>query len=166
MLIHCANLALAADIDIPAALRAKFDANESKYPLALDWARRNAERQEYAGDTPITLHAGDATDPLLLPDLDGRIELLVANPPYVPDGTELDREVAEHDPPAALFGGPDGLDVIRLLVPNVHRWLALSGAAGVEHDDSHGAQVAELLVHHGGFVDVGPPQRTLALRAA
>ena len=141
-------------------------------PLALDWARRNAERQGYAGDTPIALHAGDAIDPLLLPDLDGRVDLLVANPPYVPDGTGLDREVAEHDPPAALFGGPDGLDVIRELVPNVYRWLALSGAAGVEHDDSHGAQVVELLVRHGGFVDVvehvdlaGRPRFVVAHRA-
>ena len=57
-------------------------------------------------------------------------------------------------------------------MPNVHRWLALSGAAGVEHDDSHGAQVAELLVRHGGFVDVvehvdlaGRPRFVVAHRA-
>ncbi|MEV0360437.1 peptide chain release factor N(5)-glutamine methyltransferase [Nocardia sp. NPDC050697] len=118
-------------------------------PAALAWARRNADARAAAGDTPITLYAGDVTAPDTLAELNGRVDLLVANPPYVPDDAALDPEVAEHDPPLALFGGPDGLRVIDTMLPTITRLLRPGAAAGVEHDDSHGAQVAALFTAAG-----------------
>ncbi len=73
---------------------------------ALAYARRNT-----AG-TPVELIQADVTAPGLLAELDGQVDLVVANPPYIPDGAALEPEVAEHDPPHALFGGPDGMAVI------------------------------------------------------
>ncbi|WP_336088102.1 peptide chain release factor N(5)-glutamine methyltransferase [Nocardia sp. SSK8] len=117
-------------------------------PEALSWARRNADTRIADGDTPITLYADDVTDPDLLADLSGRVDLLVSNPPYIPDGAVLDPEVADHDPHRALFGGPDGLDVIRAMVPTIARLLRPGGATGIEHDDTNGAGVATLLRAH------------------
>ena len=50
-----------------------------------------------------------------LPELDGTVDVVVSNPPYLPDGTWIGDEV-RHDPALALWGGPDGLDVIREVV--------------------------------------------------
>ncbi|MCA1008109.1 peptide chain release factor N(5)-glutamine methyltransferase [Rhodococcus hoagii] len=113
-------------------------------PQALAWARRNADRRGEAGDTPINLVQGDVTDRTLLTELEGGVDLVVSNPPYIPEGAVLDPEVADHDPHTALFGGADGLSVIKPMVNNIARWLRIGGAVGVEHDDTNGSQVAEL----------------------
>jgi len=113
-------------------------------PQALAWARRNADRRRDAGDTPITLVQGDVTDRSLLTELEGGVDLVVSNPPYIPEGAVLDPEVADHDPHTALFGGADGLSVIKPMINNIARWLRIGGAVGVEHDDTNGSQVAEL----------------------
>ncbi|KAF0848562.1 peptide chain release factor N(5)-glutamine methyltransferase [Nocardia caishijiensis] len=114
-------------------------------PDALRWARRNADARIAAGDTPITLHSGDVTDPFVVEHLTARADLVVANPPYIPQDAVLDPEVADHDPHRALFGGPDGLDVIRGMVPTIARLLRPGGATAVEHDDTNGGGVAALL---------------------
>ncbi|NKS72531.1 peptide chain release factor N(5)-glutamine methyltransferase [Rhodococcus hoagii] len=113
-------------------------------PQALAWARRNADRRRDAGDTPINLVQGDVTDRALLTELEGGVDLVVSNPPYIPEGAVLDPEVADHDPHTALFGGADGLSVIKPMINNIARWLRIGGAVGVEHDDTNGDQVAEL----------------------
>ncbi|MFG3620485.1 peptide chain release factor N(5)-glutamine methyltransferase [Nocardia sp. NPDC047654] len=123
-------------------------------PAALVWARRNADDRIAAGDTPITLYADDATDPELLTDLNGRVDIVLSNPPYIPEGARLDPEVAEHDPSVALFGGPDGLSVIRGMIPNITRLLRPGGATAIEHDDTNGSGVAALLTATGAFTDV------------
>ena len=142
-------------------------------PTALSWARRNAELRSAAGDTPITLHHDDVTDPHLLTELDGYVDIVVANPPYIPDGTELSPEVADHDPHPALFGGPDGLDVIRPLVPLIGRLLRPGGGVAIEHDDSNGGGVAGLLRADGRFGEIvehpdlaGKPRFVAAMRAS
>ncbi|MFD6400680.1 peptide chain release factor N(5)-glutamine methyltransferase [Nocardia sp. NPDC060249] len=121
-------------------------------PDALVWARRNADTRTAAGDTAITVHAADVTDPALLTDLTGRVDLVVANPPYIPEAAILDPEVADHDPHRALFGGPDGLDVIRAMIPTIARLLRQGGATAIEHDDTNGGGVAALLTE-SDFVD-------------
>lgn len=113
-------------------------------PQALAWARRNADRRRDAGDTPINLVQGDVTDRALLTELEGGVDLVVSNPPYIPEGAVLDPEVADHDPHTALFGGADGLSVIKPMINNIARWLRIGGAVGIEHDDTNGDQVAEL----------------------
>lgn len=114
-------------------------------PGALAWARRNLETHLEAGGTAVELRGGDLTDPRLLYDLDGRVDLVTANPPYVPAGTRLEPEVADYDPPEAVFAGPDGLAVIRPLISVAAAMLAPGGALAVEHDDSHGESVPTLL---------------------
>ncbi|MFD3810533.1 peptide chain release factor N(5)-glutamine methyltransferase [Rhodococcus sp. NPDC058639] len=123
-------------------------------PRALAWARQNAETRANDGDTPIVLHQGDVTDRTLLAALEGAVDIVVSNPPYIPEGTVLEPEVAEHDPHSALFGGPDGLSVIKPMISNIARWLRIGGAAAVEHDDTNGMLVAELFAQRRVFGDV------------
>src|SRR5690606_6956347 len=63
-------------------------------PSALRWLRQNAADRAAAGDTPVTVVAGDAIDPATLADQDGVVELVVSNPPYVPSTTRVPPEVA------------------------------------------------------------------------
>lgn len=114
-------------------------------PSALAWLRRNADARAEAGDTPITLHSGDVTDSALLMDHDGLVDLVVCNPPYVPEGTPVPPEVREHDPHDAVFAGRDGLDVVRHVVAAAARLLRPGGSVAIEHDDTHGGSVPALL---------------------
>ena len=67
-------------------------------------------------DVPVWLHVGDMAD--ALHELDGTVDLVIANPPYIPlEAYEsVAPEARDHDPSLALFSGPDGLDAIRALV--------------------------------------------------
>ncbi|HEX6074758.1 MAG TPA: peptide chain release factor N(5)-glutamine methyltransferase [Micromonosporaceae bacterium] len=114
-------------------------------PEALFWLHRNARRCHAAGDRPVAVVAGDAVASNVLSGLNGRVDLVLANPPYVPLGTVLPPEVAIHDPGQALTAGPDGLAVIRPLLTRAGALLRPDGWFGVEHDDSHGEVVPRLL---------------------
>ncbi|NUT46168.1 MAG: peptide chain release factor N(5)-glutamine methyltransferase [Saccharothrix sp.] len=152
-------LALAAAHRLP---KATVHAVE-RDPGALAWARRNADTRAAAGDTPITLHAGDVTEPDVLADLDGAVDLVLCNPPYVPEGVEVQPEVADHDPRHAVFGGPDGLAVIRHVVAVAARLLKPGGYVAIEHDDTHGAIVPALLATRRVLTDI-EDHRDLAWR--
>jgi release factor glutamine methyltransferase len=148
-----------------------YAVERSEYAVA--WARRNADARARLGDTPITLLHADATDPGVLAELDGTVDLVLTNPPYVPDGATVAREVAEHDPPEALWGGPDGLDVVRALVRRAADLLKPGGHLGIEHADSQGAAVPLVLRQHGGWTEIadhpdlaGRDRFTTAVRGA
>jgi release factor glutamine methyltransferase len=115
---------------------------------ALVYARRNV-----AGSA-VELVRADVTETGLLPALDRQVDLLVANPPYIPDGATLEPEVAQHDPPHALFGGPDGMVVINAIVELAARWLKPGGWCAVEHDDTTAARTVEAFARTGRFDDV------------
>jgi len=115
---------------------------------ALDYARRNT-----AG-TAVELILADVTAPGLLADLDGQVDLIVANPPYIPDDADLEPEVAEHDPAHALFGGPDGMAVINRIVDHAARLLRDGGLCAIEHDDTTSVRTVEAFTRTGQFVDV------------
>jgi release factor glutamine methyltransferase len=115
---------------------------------ALDYARRNA-----VGTAVELLHA-DVAEPGLLPELDGRVDLVVSNPPYVPADAELEPEVLEHDPLHAVFAGRDGMAVIPAVVRLAGRWLRPGGLFAVEHDDTTSALTCEVITHTGLFDDV------------
>jgi release factor glutamine methyltransferase len=115
---------------------------------ALEWLRRNAS------GSSVTIVAGDATDPATLSTMDGQVDLVLCNPPYLPDGTPVAPEVGEHDPYPALFGGPDGLAVIRPVVHRAADLLCPGGWLGIEHDDAQGRTVPALLSASHRFVDV------------
>lgn len=115
---------------------------------ALDYARRNA------ADTAVELIRADVTTPNLLAELDGGVDLVVSNPPYVPDGSPVEPEVAQHDPAHAVFGGPDGMAVIPAVVALAGRWLRPGGSFAVEHDDTTSAQTVESIRGTGLFDDI------------
>ncbi|MGD9905651.1 MAG: peptide chain release factor N(5)-glutamine methyltransferase [Vicinamibacterales bacterium] len=94
---------------------------------ALDWARQNAARHGAEARTIWRLGADTA-------GLPGPFDLVVTNPPYVPerDRGTLQPEVAHHEPAAALFGGADGLAAIRAVVPAAHAVLRPGGTLVLE----------------------------------
>ena len=134
-------LAVALAQHRPAARVIGVDDSEA----ALEFARRNAE------GTAVELVHADVTEPDLLPELDRRVDLVVANPPYVPDDIALEPEVAQHDPPHAVFGGVDGMAVIAAVVRLAERWLRPGGLFAVEHDDTKSSQTVELVKSTGLF---------------
>ncbi|WP_091276810.1 peptide chain release factor N(5)-glutamine methyltransferase [Micromonospora haikouensis] len=140
-------IALAVAQEAPAARVVAVE----RSPAALAWLRRNAADRAAAGDRPVEVVAADVTDPGLLSDLEGRVDVLLCNPPYVPRAVEVPPEVAAHDPDEAVFGGADGLDVIRPVLARAARLLRPGGVLGVEHDDTHGAAVPALLVADGRY---------------
>lgn len=123
---------------------------------ALPWLRRNVEAARLAPGSRIVVVEGDATDPAVLAEIDGSVDLVLTNPPYVPrlDRPTLPPEVAEHDPPEALFAGPDGLDVIRALIPRIAALLRPGGAFAMEHDETHVHVVPTLIAADGRFEQV------------
>jgi release factor glutamine methyltransferase len=138
---------------------------------AIGWTRHNAAERATAGDRPVTVLSGDMTDPALLTELDGAVDVVVSNPPYVPDGAVVPREVVDHDPPLALWGGPDGLDVVRGLLLTAARLLRPGGWLGIEHADQQGSSLPAVVRANGAFTGVedhpdlaGRPRYTTAAR--
>jgi release factor glutamine methyltransferase len=123
-------------------------------PAALTWARRNVAEHAAASGTPVTVHAADVRWPDLLVELETRVDLVLCNPPYVPDGTPLPPEVTGWDPPTAVYGGPDGLEIIRAVVSASAALLRYGGALAIEHDDTHGETVPALLRRRRVLTDV------------
>ncbi|MEN9872979.1 MAG: peptide chain release factor N(5)-glutamine methyltransferase [Actinomycetota bacterium] len=83
-------------------------------------------------------------------DLMGSLDLLVSNPPYIPESAiPLDPEVYLHDPKLALYSGEDGLDLIRDLVSIGHELLVDGGAIALEHADGQSDAIVELLLAQG-----------------
>jgi release factor glutamine methyltransferase len=115
------------------------------FPLAAAWAERNIARY---GDGRVTLVLGDAAT--ALPELDGTVDVVVANPPYIPDADKpVDAEVLGYDPESALFGGPDGLRDLRVFIARAARLLRPGGTLVVEHADGQGAAVRAIAAEAG-----------------
>jgi release factor glutamine methyltransferase len=107
------------------------------------WLQRNVEALNLGAR--VQAYHADAT--AALPDLTGRIDVVVCNPPYVPlDATIRDPEAARFDPPMALWGGIDGLDVIRGIEANAARLLKPGGLLVMEHADVQGEALPLLLM--------------------
>lgn len=137
-------LALALSNHWPDARIVAVDDSED----ALDYARRNV------AETPVELIRADVTRQGLLAELEGGVDLIVANPPYIPDGATLEPEVAEHDPAHALFGGPEGMTVINAIVELAAGWLRNGGRCAIEHDDTTSELTVEAFTRTGRFDDV------------
>jgi len=117
-------------------------------PGAHAWAERNL-----AG-TGVHLSLADMAD--ALPDLDGTVDVVVCNPPYIPlDAWEsVAREARDHDPAAALWSGDDGLDAVRVLEATAARLLRPGGVVGAEHADAQGASAPAVFSGTGRWADV------------
>ncbi|AIJ21439.1 peptide chain release factor N(5)-glutamine methyltransferase [Amycolatopsis methanolica] len=140
-------------------------------PNALAWARHNADKQAAAGDTPIRLYSGDVGDSTIFAELDGLVDLVVCNPPYVPPGGDLPPEVVDFDPPQAVFAPDGGLAVVRQAVATACRLLKRGGGVAIEHDDTHGSAAPALVASRKVLTDVqdhrdlaGRPRFVTALR--
>ncbi len=142
-------IALAIAQEVP---RARVHAVEAD-PIALEWARRNAGRCAAAAPHlagRVTLHAGDfAVAPA---GLDGAVDLVIANPPYIPAGALVPPEVGEYEPAAALFAGQDGLDAIRVIERAARRLLRPGGVVAVEHGAPQGAAVYWVFAEENGWL--------------
>ena len=94
------------------------------------------------------LRQGDLAD--AFGDLDGQVDVLISNPPYIPDEMiPIYPEVHLHDPSLALYGGTDGLDLIRKVDASARRLLRPGGSLIIEHADMQGKAVQELLLASG-----------------
>jgi release factor glutamine methyltransferase len=143
-------IALAIAQEVP---RARVHAVEAD-PLARPWTERNIERLAAAAPYTkgrLTLHGGDFADGLH--ELDGHVDLVVSNPPYIPVGATVPQEVGEYDPPAALWSGQDGLDSIRAVERVARRLLRPGGLLAVEHGAPQGAAVYWVFPEEAGWRD-------------
>lgn len=138
-------------------------------PQAFEWLRRNAPQDR---TDRVHLHLGDVADALA--ELDGTVDVVASNPPYVAEHERdlVDPEVRDHDPHVALFAGPDGLDVIRVVVATAARLLKPGGFVAIEHSDRQGEAVPQLLRDAGGWDEIADhldltrrPRFTTARRA-
>ena len=110
-------IALAVATEVPGSEVHAVEAD----PAAHAWALRNC-----AG-SPVDLRLGDMAD--AFPELDGTVDVVVSNPPYIPVGAVIrDPEVAAHDPALALWSGDDGLDAMRVVERVAARLLRPGGA--------------------------------------
>ncbi|MGV9269088.1 N5-glutamine methyltransferase family protein [Kitasatospora sp. NPDC003701] len=123
-------------------------------PVALEFARANSARRAALGDPPIELHQADVFAPGLLAELDGAVDLVVTNPPFMPEGAEVPAEFGVYQPHRAVFGGPDGLHVIRQVVELAARLLRPGGTLVVEHGHLHASAVPGLLGGDPRYTDV------------
>lgn len=107
---------------------------------AYEWAQRNLD------GTGVDLRLGDMADAFA--DLDGTVDVVVANPPYIPlDAWEsVAPEVRDHDPSLALWSGDDGLDAMRVLEQTAWRLLRPGGVVGAEHADAQGDSAPEVFM--------------------
>jgi release factor glutamine methyltransferase len=113
-------------------------------PLAVDVASENAERCGVSDRVRVL--GGDLFGPLPQ-ELRGRVDVVVANPPYIPtsDLETLPREVAGFEPARALDGGVDGLDLVRRIADESRSWLRPGGALVIETDTNRAKDAAELM---------------------
>lgn len=147
-------IGLAVAVEAPGSRVRAVEVEES----AAAWCARNAER------LTDRVAAAGSTYRLIADEVAGEwsvgiadVDVVVANPPYIPEeAVPRDPEVADHDPAAALYGGPDGLVVVRQVIAVAARILRPGGLLVMEHADDQGAAVRRLLA--GSWDDVATGQ--------
>ena len=141
-------IALSIAQEVP---RARVHAVEAD-PLARQWTERNiasvAEASPHTAGR-VRLHAADFASALA--DLDGQVDLVVSNPPYIPVGAWVPPEVGEYDPATALWGGADGMDAVRVVEATARRLLRPGGLVAVEHGAQQGAAVYWVFAEESGW---------------
>ncbi|MFI7697681.1 peptide chain release factor N(5)-glutamine methyltransferase [Nonomuraea sp. NPDC049480] len=120
-------------------------------PAAYTWAKRNISE---LGQGRTHLHPEDLAE--ALPELNGKVDLVISNPPYIPPGAiPRDPEVRDYDPRRALFGsGDDGLGEVRAVERTARRLLRPGGWVAVEHADEQGRAVYLTFPEDNGWRDV------------
>lgn len=132
-----------------------------KSPEAIYWLKKNVS----VISQNVRVVEGDVAD--VLPGI--KCDVVIANPPYIPDAQTLPRDVVGFEPHAALFGGPTGMELPRIFITAAARLLKSAGVLVIEHTEEQGAAIAseltldfESITLHDDLV--GRPRWTSAVR--
>jgi release factor glutamine methyltransferase len=132
-----------------------------KSPAAIEWLKENVSFI----DEKVRILESDVATALV----GVKCDVVIANPPYIPNAQELPRDVKEHEPQEALFGGEDGMKLPRLFISAAARLLKSGGFLAIEHHEEQGLEIAAVL--HDDFSDIllhqdlgGRPRFTTAVR--
>jgi release factor glutamine methyltransferase len=132
-----------------------------KSPEAIYWLKKNVS----VIAQNVRVVQGDVAD--VLPGI--KCDVVIANPPYIPDAQALPRDVAGFEPHAALFGGPTGMELPKIFITAAARLLKSAGVLVIEHTEEQGAAIAseltldfESITLHDDLV--GRPRWTSAVR--
>ncbi|PRB64896.1 MULTISPECIES: peptide chain release factor N(5)-glutamine methyltransferase [unclassified Microbacterium] len=132
-------IALAMATEVPHARVFAAELSEEAHA----WASRNV-----AGVDNLTLVLSDLGE--AFPELDGTASVVISNPPYVPDAAiPRDPEVRLFDPAMALYGGEDGLDIVRVLSSRALALLHSGGLLVIEHGELQGESIRDILAADG-----------------
>ncbi len=146
-------IALAMATEVP---NARVFALE-KIPAAHAWAARNFEK---IGAENATLTLGDMAEAFT--ELHGSVAVLISNPPYIPArAIPRDIEVREYDPPTALYGGEDGLDLVRTISRRGLDLVRPGGTLILEHGELQGEAIRAILAADGWRAPATFPDFTL-----
>ncbi len=104
---------------------------------ALETARENRDIM----NADVTFHNGDLVEPVRAQQFD----VIISNPPYIPDGEKLEAVVKDHEPAIALFGGKDGLDYYRKILPAIKPMLNEQFLVAFEHASHHAKPLRKLI---------------------
>src|SRR5690554_5778890 len=130
-------IALAMATEVP---RARVYAAENS-PEAFPWTKRNFDESGASNAVLEFVDLGEA-----FAELEGTVDVVISNPPYIPaEAIPRDPEVQLFDPPHALYGGTDGLDVVRVVSQRGLALLHSGGLLVMEHGEEQAASIAELL---------------------
>jgi len=133
-------IALSIAVEFPSAKVHAVELSED----ALEYTRKNFAKFSPKSD----LRQGDLAD--AFEDLTGQVDVVTANPPYIPDQMiPIYPEVHLHDPKLALYGGVDGLDIVRSVERTAKRLLRPGGSLFIEHADMQGEAVRAILLATG-----------------
>ena len=166
-------IAISMALEVPGTRVFAVELSADAYP----WLNKNATEIETS--VPVTIINADATDAAIpeLVELVGDCDVVTCNPPYIPIGmVPRDPEVRDHEPEMALYGGDDGLDVVRGILLNAAMLLKSGGLLVIEHADVQGpgsdtGSVVDVVEASGFFAQVSDrqdynqrPRFTLATR--
>ena len=144
-------IAAAVAVEVPTARVAAVELADEACAAAVDTCERYAPGR-------VRVVQADAAAPSTLAELDGSVDVVVTNPPYVPAGAIEDVETASYDPRLALFGGgDDGLDLPVALVRRAGALLRDDGLLVMEHDAGQGRALREAALA-GGFHEASTGQ--------
>ncbi len=137
-------IALAVATEVPQAQVHAVELSEQ----AFAWAARNLR------SSGVDLRQGDMAE--AFPDLDGTVDVVLCNPPYIPlEAYEsVAPEARDHDPALALWSGDDGLEAMRVLARVAARLLRNDGLVGAEHADVQGESAPAVFRDAGRWSDV------------
>lgn len=134
-------IALAMATEVPHSL--VFGVEVS--PRAFVWTKQNFRTIGADNARAVFIDLADA-----LPGLDGTVDVVISNPPYIPVGAvPRDPEVRLHDPEIALYGGEDGLEVVRQVSATALRLLHPGGTLVLEHGELQAEAIGKLLTQDG-----------------